>query len=1732
MSTQSEEKAICDALKILFDIKNTGNEMKEKAEKLMMNIKISEMKSLPKEMIYIILHSHCNLSKLYHRTLEIVKCLMSVCEITIKTEYYLPCDLPLSGKMDICKNSNNFTNVSNAEMSAVELNKPVNEKEIDNNKTLLKDNSSFTESEIEDNEIDSILSEKKSVDEKQITSESPTKTSNNDLVNSVEECQSEQNDSDHKINTDPPSDSSADITVEYDEVFDKETIILGPPEDNMSDLENLSEEPTALTVEDDGLKPERHADLKVADKTTIAQDVSSFTKDSLLEPRTDLEIADKTIDNLHVPVATNCDIPSFNETQTHPHSTDVDGNPECDNNTNSKEIADLNLNDDEDSDSSLAFDMSLYKTIGGKVSEPYCEEHKQPPASSDVPESDNNPKIILTKENEPSCQEHNQPTVSSVTPESDKMEIEPSCQEHNQPTVSSVTPEFDKMEIEPICEEHNQPTVSSDTSASDNKEIEPSCQEHNQPTVSSVTPESDKMEIEPICEEHNQPTVSSDTSASDNKEIGKVSELNCQEHNLPTASSDTPESENNNSITTTKEIENVSEPSNNRNVTSTEEIGENIQQPDTEYIQENESDPYTLLKVIKEELVECEETTIPPPISSVPQCYADNLLQDLRELSSEDSSPESVNSDEDLMTTGDESSKVVGGKTRKKSLKKKKVNSGKKSCTIVSSDDDINKLCELDSLNRKKKNKNYEIPSKNNESSSVSKKKRKMTVKDSSDTTDSDLEDSVAGSPEKDYSNDMDWENMDQNDPLTDKAYDALKYLQNSTDDEEMDLSQSPNEQKTKNNIKRKNKGGQKEKKKLTLEEKKKKEWMKDPLLRGKLTSSDSDVEFIQIKPKEKTNKKREPQEECAETPPTKRRRLKSESSSDDEFIEEVCMTTDSPKKGRRNIRALMNDKDLTESTQRANCEERERVERIKKIEKKTTELSQSNKSAVILDADDDGNWIQVDPILAKRLKPHQVKGVKFMWNSCYESISRLKINEGGGCILAHCMGLGKTRQVITLLHTLFSHKSVPIQHALVVCPMSTVSNWDNEMNLSLKDVDNIPFSSFSICKQKDKLRKKLIVETWWNRCGILVISYDTYESLTRDSALSKLDEGTRKILIEALTDPGPDLLICDEGHLLRTDQSLRSIALNKVKTKRRIVLTGTPMQNNLLEYYQMVNFVKPNLLGTLNEFKTNFVNPIRNGQYDDSTTEDCRLMKKRTHVLNQLLKETVQRMESNVLEKYLPNILDYAVFIKLGPLQAELYHSFINLRIKKPTLFGDYPLLSRLTTHPYVMKIDEQKKHSKMPRERDVIETDDYGNQTTLKELDIWYNSLPNVIETNYEIGGKLYIMKAIIEACEKLNDKLLIFSNHLTEMDCIEYFLKNRGTNGCASWIPGKDYCRMDGTVLPEERASLCNKFNDENNKRLRVFLLSHRVGGLGLNLTAANRVILLGVSFNPSYDIQCVYRAYRFGQKKRVFVYRLMGLGTMEEKVYQRSITKLAVSSRVLDKHQITRHYKSVELQEIYNVNLRQDESRPMPNVPEDKLLANLISKHECIFKFHEHRGLLINRPEEDLNESEKALAWEEFHRINEVPSGDSHVTMVREIQKGVLNESTKQPLQKQPVSSTKNLKAATQEPFKVACGRKNKPVATITTSEITKEKSENIIQGSQNDEIIILDDPPNSPPDIDNTTVVINDDDDCVIVSPPSAVANDTPSPSIEQRIVKAIKEYQGLTVTELPRRSLQ
>lgn len=143
--------------------------------------------------------------------------------------------------------------------------------------------------------------------------------------------------------------------------------------------------------------------------------------------------------------------------------------------------------------------------------------------------------------------------------------------------------------------------------------------------------------------------------------------------------------------------------------------------------------------------------------------------------------------------------------------------------------------------------------------------------------------------------------------------------------------------------------------------------------------------------------------------------------------------------------------------------------------------------------------------------------------------------------------------------------------------------------------------------------------------------------------------------LSHCLMSPGPDVVVCDEGHILKNDQTSLSSALNCIQTMRRIILTGTPLQNRLEEYFCMLNFVKPNLLGNLKEFRNRFIHPITNGQYQNSNPADIRMMKGRSHILNKLLKG-VQRLDSSVLEPMLPGKIEYVLHIQLTPLQIELY--------------------------------------------------------------------------------------------------------------------------------------------------------------------------------------------------------------------------------------------------------------------------------------------------------------------------------------------------------------------------------------------------------------------------------------------------------------------------------------------
>lgn len=255
-----------------------------------------------------------------------------------------------------------------------------------------------------------------------------------------------------------------------------------------------------------------------------------------------------------------------------------------------------------------------------------------------------------------------------------------------------------------------------------------------------------------------------------------------------------------------------------------------------------------------------------------------------------------------------------------------------------------------------------------------------------------------------------------------------------------------------------------------------------------------------------------------------------------------------------------------------------------------------------------------------------------------------------------------------------------------------------------------------------------------------------------------------------------------------------------------------------------------------------------------------------------------------------------------------------------------------------------------------------------------------------NIEHSSKLMLLFSILEKCEAIGDKLLVFSQSLYSLDVIEHFLNyideqtqqnvsNASFSG--SWTLGQDYFRLDGSTPVEQRNAFCKHFNNPENPRARLFLISTRAGGLGINLVAANRVVIFDVSWNPSHDIQSIFRVYRFGQTKPCYIYRFLALGTMEEKIYERQVTKQAISKRVIDEQQIDRHYNQNDLQELYNYDLEQDDERILPILPKDRLFAEMLKKYEdVIYKYHEHDTLLENKEEETLGEEERKQAWEEF------------------------------------------------------------------------------------------------------------------------------------------------------------
>ncbi|KAL5240096.1 hypothetical protein ACI65C_007506 [Semiaphis heraclei] len=719
------------------------------------------------------------------------------------------------------------------------------------------------------------------------------------------------------------------------------------------------------------------------------------------------------------------------------------------------------------------------------------------------------------------------------------------------------------------------------------------------------------------------------------------------------------------------------------------------------------------------------------------------------------------------------------------------------------------------------------------------------------------------------------------------------------------------------------------------------------------------------------------------------------------------------PKKGRKNIRKMKKKEQLSELTQSALKEEELRKKRIEKRQKEYNKLCNpptpmETCKKLVLDFDEKTleELVVVHPDLVKFLKPHQVKGITFLWNSVFESLARIKEHKGNGSILAHCMGLGKTLQIIALVHTLFRYPETGINRVLVITPNATIENWCKEFHKWLGDIsEDRNFLVLNFSDSKTYEGRKNIIDEWSRDRGVLVTSYQLFRSVVNNKNIDKFPT-----IIEGLIDPGPDLVICDEGHMLKNHSTATSKAVNRIKSLRRIVLTGTPLQNNLREYHCMVDFIRPNLLGSIKDFTNRFINPITNGQYSDSTAMDVKLMKRRSHVLHRMLEGFVQRFDYSVLTPFLPPKHEYVIYLKLADKQIELYQKYLD-EYRQLDLFSNYHMLQMVWTHPrllalYLKRIEtKQEKQKLKDAESRFIhnESSDDENSNSVDELEIPGFDLPNTknpdtryltwwkplvsraeLESVYPYS-KFLMMFSILQECESIGDKVLLFSQSLFTLDLIQDFLENaediedKGGPYGKSWDHGVDFYRIDGSVSSRTREIFCEKFNNADNTRMRLLLLSTKAFNLGINLVGANRVIIFDVTWNPSLNVQSIFRVFRFGQKKPCYVYRLISEGTMEQKIYERQISKLSTAFRVIDEHQIDRHFNLKCQEELYEFEPHTTTLKPTLNLPKDRLMAELILKHkDLVMDILEHDSLLQNNEAEELDENDRNAAWEDYEK----------------------------------------------------------------------------------------------------------------------------------------------------------
>ncbi|KAL2540667.1 Protein CHROMATIN REMODELING 8 [Abeliophyllum distichum] len=524
---------------------------------------------------------------------------------------------------------------------------------------------------------------------------------------------------------------------------------------------------------------------------------------------------------------------------------------------------------------------------------------------------------------------------------------------------------------------------------------------------------------------------------------------------------------------------------------------------------------------------------------------------------------------------------------------------------------------------------------------------------------------------------------------------------------------------------------------------------------------------------------------------------------------------------------------------------------------------------------------LRIPETIFSELFDYQKVGVQWLWE--------LHCQRAGG-IIGDEMGLGKTIQVLAFLGSL--HFSSMYKPSIVICPVTLLWQWKRE---AMKWYPRFHVEILHDSAQEMTVRKKLSKSNESNYESDELLDSDSEGKLSSkghkrwDSLINRVLRSESGLLIttyEQLRLLGDKLLdiewgyaVLDEGHRIRNPNAEITLVCKQLQTVHRIIMSGAPIQNKLSELWSLFDFVFPGKLGVLPIFEAEFAVPISVGGYANATPLQVSTAYRCAVVLRDLIMPYLLRRMKADVNAHLTKKTEHVLFCSLTPGQRSVYRAFLaSSEVEqifdgnRNSLYG-IDVMRKICNHPDLL----EREHSQG--------NPDYGNP---------------------ERSGKMKVVAQVLKVWKEQGHRVLLFAQTQQMLDILENFLVAGDYN----------YRRMDGLTPVKQRMALIDEFN--NSADVFIFILTTKVGGLGTNLTGANRVIIFDPDWNPSTDMQARERAWRIGQRKDVTVYRLITRGTIEEKVYHRQIYKHFLTNKILKNPRQRRFFKARDMKDLFMLN----------------------------------------------------------------------------------------------------------------------------------------------------------------------------------------------------------------------